>query len=114
MKGAGTPSLRYGPLLYGEIRAGRNVGMVGPAASAAEQGQINNVVGRHGGEVRDTTAQRLTATFLRHQDALACAQDLRAMVHGLGAKQPAGSALGCRILLAHAVVTGRGSSEEAQ
>jgi hypothetical protein len=85
-----------------------------PAHSLGEPHQLVGMVQRHGGSVLDPDSQRLTAAFLRHQDALICAHDVRALVHKAGGGKPAEARPVCRILLAHAQIPEADSLQVAQ
>lgn len=104
---------RSGPLLYADLQVRSGPPMDSPL-SLADRHQINGLIQRYGGQVQDPASRRLSASFLRHQDALACAHDLRAMICRIGLEKPAQSGLNCRILLAHGLISEPGSYQEAQ
>ncbi|HUP92568.1 MAG TPA: FHA domain-containing protein [Solimonas sp.] len=92
------------PLLYADFSDRRPGDVVELPLAYLERHEVNAIVERHRGKVLESVSRKLTASFHRPQDALACAHEVRASVFRFRGMDATRRFLGCRILLSYGEV----------
>lgn len=99
-----TTPAHHAPLLYVDFSDRRVGQVVEQPLSYLERHDVGGVVQRNGGSVLESVSRKLTASFKRPQEALACAHDVRAAVLRYRGSSPDRRDLGCRVLLTYGAV----------